>query len=177
MVNCPKCKQGFILKGKAAYGCSNYKSGCDFVVPFVFHKKRLSENQVFTLIKKGKSRLLKGFVFDGEKIAARVVLDKDGYLSLDIEENRTNDNSKKTIQHLPKKKRETKNISTQTKSTKNENPFCPKCKKGHIVKGKTAYGCSLWKSGCDFRYPFALIREKAAGRPLTKNLVMEIISF
>ena len=31
---------------------------------------------------------------------------------------------------------------------------CPICGKGHIIKGKTAYGCSEWKSGCTFRLPF-----------------------
>jgi len=32
---------------------------------------------------------------------------------------------------------------------------CPVCGKGHIIKGKTAYGCSEWKSGCTFRLPFS----------------------
>ena len=31
---------------------------------------------------------------------------------------------------------------------------CPLCGKGHIIKGKTAYGCSEWKAGCTFRQPF-----------------------
>ena len=31
---------------------------------------------------------------------------------------------------------------------------CPKCHEGHIIKGKTAYGCSRWKEGCDWRKPF-----------------------
>ena len=31
---------------------------------------------------------------------------------------------------------------------------CPICGKGHVIKGKTAYGCSEWKSGCTFRKPF-----------------------
>ena len=31
---------------------------------------------------------------------------------------------------------------------------CPVCGKGHIIKGKAAYGCSEWKSGCTFRLPF-----------------------
>ena len=31
---------------------------------------------------------------------------------------------------------------------------CPLCGKGKIIKGKTAYGCSEWKSGCTFRKPF-----------------------
>lgn len=32
---------------------------------------------------------------------------------------------------------------------------CPKCGKGTIIKGKSAYGCSRWKEGCDFRLPFS----------------------
>lgn len=31
---------------------------------------------------------------------------------------------------------------------------CPECKEGHIIKGKTAYGCSRWKEGCTYRMPF-----------------------
>jgi len=31
---------------------------------------------------------------------------------------------------------------------------CPICGKGTIIKGNTAYGCSCWKDGCTFRYPF-----------------------
>jgi DNA topoisomerase-3 len=31
---------------------------------------------------------------------------------------------------------------------------CPLCGKGHIIKGKTAYGCSEWKAGCTWRQPF-----------------------
>ena len=31
---------------------------------------------------------------------------------------------------------------------------CPKCGKGVIIKGRTAYGCSEWKSGCDWRAMF-----------------------
>lgn len=31
---------------------------------------------------------------------------------------------------------------------------CPVCKVGHIIKGRTAYGCSRWKEGCGFRRLF-----------------------
>ncbi len=31
---CPVCGHGRIIKGRAAYGCSNWKSGCKFVLPF-----------------------------------------------------------------------------------------------------------------------------------------------
>ena len=32
--------------------------------------------------------------------------------------------------------------------------LCPVCQKGHIIKGRTAYGCSEWRSGCTYRKPF-----------------------
>jgi DNA topoisomerase-3 len=31
---------------------------------------------------------------------------------------------------------------------------CPVCGEGKVIKGKTAFGCSRWKEGCDFRKPF-----------------------
>ena len=31
---------------------------------------------------------------------------------------------------------------------------CPLCGRGTIIKGKSAYGCSEWKSGCSFRQAF-----------------------
>jgi DNA topoisomerase-3 len=43
-------------------------------------------------------------------------------------------------------------------TTKKEVPVvgapCPKCHTGHIIKGRTAFGCSRWKEGCDYRQPF-----------------------
>lgn len=35
-----------------------------------------------------------------------------------------------------------------------EGKACPKCGKGIIVKGHTAWGCSRWKEGCDWRVMF-----------------------
>ena len=34
-VTCPECKSGKIIKGKTAWGCSNYKGGCSFRIPFI----------------------------------------------------------------------------------------------------------------------------------------------
>jgi DNA topoisomerase-3 len=35
-----------------------------------------------------------------------------------------------------------------------EGSVCPKCGKGILLKGKTAYGCSEWNNGCDYRLSF-----------------------
>lgn len=37
-----------------------------------------------------------------------------------------------------------------------EGDLCPLCGKGHIIKGKTAFGCSEWKNGCTFRAPLEI---------------------
>ncbi len=36
---CPLCATGTIIKGKAAYGCSRWKEGCTYRVPFADHGK------------------------------------------------------------------------------------------------------------------------------------------
>ena len=45
--------------------------------------------------------------------------------------------------------------ANEASASVSEGQVCPLCGKGHIIKGKTAYGCSEWKSGCTFRQPFA----------------------
>lgn len=30
---------------------------------------------------------------------------------------------------------------------------CPVCGKGHVIRGKSSFGCSQWKEGCTFRSP------------------------
>ncbi|MDO4957331.1 MAG: DNA topoisomerase 3 [Bacteroidales bacterium] len=36
---CPVCGKGTIIKGHSAYGCSDWKTGCKFVLPFVTQEK------------------------------------------------------------------------------------------------------------------------------------------
>ena len=59
-----------------------------------------------------------------------------------------------TEEELKKKKK----APAKKKATTADDPMvgkpCPVCGKGHIIKGKTAYGCSEWKNGCTFRQPF-----------------------
>ncbi|MFV0328468.1 MAG: DNA topoisomerase 3 [Dysgonomonas sp.] len=49
---------------------------------------------------------------------------------------------------------------------KKEPVLCPLCKKGHVLRGKTAYGCSEWKSGCPFRLPFDDLEENLSDEKL-----------
>lgn len=145
---CPKCKNGTLIKGKSAYGCSEYKNGCNFLLPFVFHHKKISENQFTRLLQKGCTVNLKGFTYNGaEDVEGLVRFDEQYGLVLE-----------------PKKKLDT------------DTPSCPKCKEGKIVKGKNSYGCSNYTKGCDFRFTFDEVKAKASNKPLTKALVLSILN-
>lgn len=54
----------------------------------------------------------------------------------------------------PRKKKQTEEKTEKKSKKESEKLLCPLCKKGTLLKGKTAYGCSEWKSGCGFRLPF-----------------------
>ncbi|MFD2513539.1 DNA topoisomerase 3 [Pontibacter locisalis] len=58
---CPRCNQGKLLKGKAAYGCSRFREGCQLIVPFEKGGKQLTEKQIASLLQKGKTPKIKGF--------------------------------------------------------------------------------------------------------------------
>jgi len=45
--------------------------------------------------------------------------------------------------------------ATTPAPTSIEQITCPKCNKGHLLKGRTAYGCSRYAEGCNFILPFA----------------------
>ena len=150
--SCPKCKKGILIKGSTAFGCSEYKNNCDLKIPFEIYGKKVSENQLIRLITKGFTTNLKGF-----KTATGTA---DGLVRFDAHF---------SILLEPKKQP----IKTATSSDKIS---CPKCKKGTLLKGKTAYGCSDYKVGCNFVFTFDAIKKIANGKPLTKELVLYIIS-
>ena len=71
---CPACKKGILLKGKNAWGCSEWKNGCKFIIPFGFMGKKLTDSQIKRLVEKGKTTLIKGFRQDEDSV--------DGFLEL-----------------------------------------------------------------------------------------------
>lgn len=58
----------------------------------------------------------------------------------------------------PKVKKKPANSQQQTSNSQQTDEYvgkpCPVCGQGTIIKGKTAYGCSRWREGCNFRKPF-----------------------
>ncbi|MCP4522573.1 MAG: DNA topoisomerase III [Cytophagales bacterium] len=80
---CPKCKQGEMLQGKSAFGCSNFSKGCKTIIPFEILGKKLTESQINSLIKKGKTSIIKGFIQNGEKMNAKLFFDENFQIQLE----------------------------------------------------------------------------------------------
>ncbi|PWK19905.1 type IA DNA topoisomerase [Xanthomarina spongicola] len=147
---CPKCQKETLIKGKKAYGCSAYSDGCKFILPFEIYGKKISEKQYIRLLQKGSTVNLKGFKTDSGTTEGLLCLDDNFQLVLEPK--------KAKLKSIP------------------DTLACPKCQKGTVIKGKTAYGCSAYKEGCDFRFSFDDLKKQAGNKALTKELVYHILT-
>ena len=88
----------------------------------------MSENQYLRLLDKGSTVNLKGFKINNQTLEGLLRFDENYKLKLE-----------------PKQAKVKKLTAGDT---------CPKCKTGKLLKGKTAFGCSNYKVGCDYRVSF-----------------------
>ena len=71
-----------------------------------------------------------------------------------VEEKGAAEKGKKKTKSKPKEKP----VKEETAPAETK-PICPMCRKGSILRGKTAYGCSEYKNGCSFRLDYATYGE------------------
>lgn len=53
-IYCPKCGEGNIIKGNRAWGCSAFKNGCDFTIPFYLCPDTSTYEDIRHFIKSGR---------------------------------------------------------------------------------------------------------------------------
>ena len=135
---CPKCNKGDVIKGNQAWGCSAYRDGCNFRLPFEFLGKKLSDKTISDLCNKLKSADIKGFDIEGKFVDGTLRLNSTFHIELE--------------EKIP------------------EVLHCPKCKVGLILKGKTSWGCSNFRNGCQLRVPFIFM-----GKSLSDNQMEQLI--
>ena len=137
-MSCPKCKKGEVVKGKHAWGCTAYRDGCDFRLPFEFSGKKISDTNITALCRKGRSGGIRIIDSDKKEISGYILLNSNFTLSFEP--------------LVPEELR------------------CPKCKKGMIIKGKTAWGCGEFRKGCLLRIPFVYM-----GKALSESQMEQLI--
>lgn len=77
---CPKCKKGDVLARKSFYGCSEYKSGCDYSLPARIKEKNIPGSQIKKLIAYGTTDFIHGFKSEKGEFTAAIQM-KDGKLT------------------------------------------------------------------------------------------------
>ena len=76
---CPICKRGQVLENPKAYGCSEYKNGCEFTIWKEMSSKKIPKKNIEELISKKESSLIKGFKNKaGKEFEAYIYLDEKG---------------------------------------------------------------------------------------------------
>jgi DNA topoisomerase-3 len=120
-----------------------------FKISFEFGEKKLNEKQVYSLIQKKKTPVIKGFQINNKKVNGNLILTKEFTIELkeeiekttslgSIVENAINSETKKSVTSIIMSLQQT----------------CPKCNQGILIQGKTAWGCNRFKEGCDYRISF-----------------------
>jgi DNA topoisomerase-3 len=84
-LNCPKCNQHKLMKGRTAYGCPDY-TVCGFKIPFEIFGKKLSTKQITDLILKKKTGKMKGLFAPGSTAEQEGKLVLDTGFNVGIEE-------------------------------------------------------------------------------------------
>ena len=144
---CPACKQGTIIQGNRAYGCTHFNKGCRFLVNKEISGKKMTVKQIHDLITKGKTSTLTFKGADGKEFTARLALDPRTGLS---------------FEDIGKKKKQ---------PPKEKGPLtCPKCKQGQIIEGKAAHGCNRFRQGCHF-----VVSKEIAGKKITAAQLRTLI--
>ncbi len=82
-----------------------------------------------------------------------------------VEEKSAAEKGKKKTKSKPKEKP----VKEETAPAETK-PICPMCRKGSILRGKTAYGCSEYKNGCSFRLDYATYGEGLSDAQLIEIL-------
>ncbi|WP_428261069.1 DNA topoisomerase 3 [Haliangium sp.] len=175
---CPVCGTE-VTQGFKTYRCATGRS-CSFVIFDRIAGRKTSPALVKVLLGRGRSQVLRGFRSKrGKRFSAALVLDPDGRVRFDFgdsngdsgrsgDDRSGNDHSvdrglSSSRTSTPRKRRASKQGSARVRAggaaktapeAGPKPPRCPACKRGHIIAGRQAWGCSRWREACRFVVSF-----------------------
>ena len=180
---CPHCGAA-VIEGKRAFGCSQWRSGCGFVLPRAYRGVTLSTTLVRELLQ--RRIVVNPHQIDGE---ARVLRMTAGGAIEDLEvpkrERQQRDDRNRRKQGTTGKKPRVAtalpsparaksaggcNKSTATKNTTTQLCHCPQCGQP-IVEGAKSYACSGWREGCR-----VTVWKAIAGKTITKSMAAKLLT-
>lgn len=144
---CPKCGKDVILTKKGGAVCVGFMDKtCDFGIYGTICEKKLTENQLATLLAAGRTNIIKGFTSQktGKKFDAALKMDESHKVVFDFEKNGDAGECQYT---------------------------CPKCGRPLVYTASGGVSCTGFKDGaCDFGI-YGKIAEKAIPRAQLNKLL------
>lgn len=141
---CPVCNAA-VIRGRHAYGCSDWKQGCKFVLPMEHWSLAIGPLLAREILSHKRSLTPHPISVKGKPLFATLSLDKKGKLHFEESE-------------VAKKSSEDQLLGV-----------CPVCG-GDVVVGSKAYGCSNWRNGCKF-----VIWKTMANRDITEEVAKTVL--
>lgn len=135
--DCPVCGTP-VREGRGAYSCAKGRD-CTFVVFKKVARRPIAKTSVKQLLRDGRTPVLNRFKSKaGKDFSAALTLDAEGKVTFDF----------------PPKAETWRDPVGQD---------CPRCEGGKVIKGRSAWGCSRWREGCDWRRDFPGPEEGGSG--------------
>ncbi len=84
---CPRCKAGLLTQrpGMNFFGCARFREGCTFTVNTTVAGKNLSEANIRELVRKGRTKVIKGFKSKAGKPFDAMLVLRDGKTEFEFE--------------------------------------------------------------------------------------------
>ena len=153
---CPICGAP-IQETDKAFGCSSWRSGCNFTIWKNQRGKKLTKTQVKSLLKNGKTPLIKG-------MKTQLGKEYDGYLKFDIDEKGNTNYSKLTLA-----KGNDKNTEVSGAVEKKDFGECPNCGK-LMYEDNEKYFCGSCRTKL-YKNALAKYGKKKIGKRDAKKLL------
>lgn len=143
---CPICG-GTIIEKNGFYGCSNYDTtGCKYTIPKKIFGGTITATAADELLKSGRSSPLYFKSQNKKKFRAYLIME-------------FNKESDKYI------------FRTEFAEPEKLNCKCPKCKTGDLIVHEKMFGCSNYKSGCNF----IIWKNTPFGKSITSNMAEKMV--
>jgi len=143
---CPCC-QAPVIRGHTGYGCSQWKTGCKFVLPGVLWGLEIPPVLAREILIHKRSLTPHPIRVDDTAHFAYLRFDHQGAPAYDVAE-----------------------AAKMAAETEESLGPCPVCA-GDVVVGKKAFGCSNWRNGCRF-----VVWKTIAQKEITPALVQQLLT-
>ena len=179
---CPRCGSA-VIEGKRAFGCSQWRSGCAFVLPREYRGVTLGAAITRELLQRhivvhpqqieGEARVLRmtasGAVEDLE-VPQRERQNRDSRTRpMGGMSGETQKGTAKLASPVRATGKGGRNNSAAVKQTTAQLCACPQCGRP-VIEGAKSYACSGWREGCR-----VTVWKAIAGKTITKSMAIKVL--